>query len=217
MKKRLIYLILIVVLSWGAPAVLSAGGGLQNLPRELAVKLFSSLFAEDKPEEKPAVEPVKAGSQSEETRTEEDKNVQTAPRTSIEERLKGLEIPDDGWNWRRDWWKYALMVLTFGVGLALIAYFVKMLVRLLNAFICALAGALGSMLGVALLTSVVAEWLPPNCTWAAKGICGTLGFMIGYGIAGTAIQILRKPLRADLKKNDCDLSSMQHNTKGLGK
>ena len=172
--------------------------------RDVVVKLLGALLSEDgataeKPSEAPKEEEVRP--------TESGDEAAAAPR--LEERLQQLEIPEGKLNWRRDWWKFGLMFLVLAAGLAMIGYFLKVLVRLLNTAICTLIASVGAFLGTSLLTPLIASWLPDGFRWSAKAIGGALGFLLAYAVTGTVMQILRRPLKADLRRQDCRLDAAQ--------
>ncbi len=194
--------IFILLMSLAVSPCAQASSRFSAIPGGAAVvKLLGTLLSKDgetaeKPSEAPKEEearPMKSGDEA------------AAPR--LEERLQQLEIPEGKLNWRRDWWKFGVMFLVLAAGLAMIGYFLKVLVRLLNTVICTLISSVGAFLGASLLTPLIASWLPEGFRWSAKAIGGALGFLLAYAVTGTVMQILRRPLKADLRRQDCRLDA----------
>ena len=125
-------------------------------------------------------------------------NPSTPSRLNLES-LHELEIEGDDFNWRRDWWKYSIMLLVGVISLALFVYFLKALLRLLHAIVCIAFGALGSALSLAFLHPWVLTWLPTSLHWASRSICACLGFLLFYGLTGATIRFLRRPLKTEVK------------------
>ena len=80
---------------------------------------------------------------------------ENSPQSSLQENLKVLELDEDGFNWRKDWWKYAIMALT----VILLAYFTlkvtNLLFRTAIVMLCIVFGLVGSLI----LSPVVAPYL----------------------------------------------------------
>jgi hypothetical protein len=204
MKRLVRYLLPFLLISVIPTFCQVKADGQSSLPKVITV-LKDVLLPSPPPEQKPKQEnPEPTDNESAETATPAEEkptsdDTSPTPKRPVFEALHELEIQDDGFNWRRDWWKYAIMILCLVVSLSLLAYFLKALVRLLHAVICIAFGALGSALALCFLRPWVLTWLPEELHWASKSICAGLGFLLFYGLTGVTIRFLRRPLKTEVK------------------
>ena len=117
------------------------------------------------------------------------------------EQLRVLELDQEGINWRQDWWKYLLMLLSSLLCLCLVVYLTKVLFWFFGVLIC-----LGSALAGGIFLDVLfIPWLPPLLSAtvtnlvSASLICHILGGLLGYAIAACLLAILFRPLKQKQK------------------
>jgi hypothetical protein len=117
------------------------------------------------------------------------------------EQLRVLELDQEGINWRQDWWKYLLMLLSSLLCLCLIVYLTKVLFWFFGVLIC-----LGSALAGGIFLDVLfIPWLPPllpetvTSLVSASLICHILGGLLGYAIAACLLAILFRPMKQKQK------------------
>ncbi len=124
----------------------------------------------------------------------------TRPVVDLEQ-FRVLELDQDGINWRQDWWKYLLMLLSGLICLCLIVYLSKVLFWLFGVLVCLGSGFAGGIFLHALFTPWLPALLPEAVTElvTASLICHILGGLLGYGAAACLLTILVKPLKQKRK------------------
>ncbi len=114
-----------------------------------------------------------------------------------EEAARALEFSEEGFNWRRDWWKYMLLAL----GSLLVLYFgirlTRMLYRLAVFALCVLAGLLGSFFLEPLLSPLLENRLPERLAEVIsyRQLGYVAGFLACYLVASIVVGLLPKRLR----------------------
>ena len=116
---------------------------------------------------------------------------------SGEEAARALEFSEEGFDWRRDWWKYMLLAL----GSLLVLYFgirlTRMLYRLAVFAVCVLAGLLGSFFLEPLLSRFLENRLPERLAEVIsyRQVGYVAGFLACYLVASIVVGLLPKRLR----------------------
>ena len=113
------------------------------------------------------------------------------------EALRTLEFTNQGFDWRRDWWKYlvlalgSLMILYFGL------HITRMLCRLAVFALCVGVGIIGSLLLEPRLAPLLANHLPADAArfFSAHHVGYVIGFLVSFGLATTLLHWLPGPLR----------------------
>ena len=118
-------------------------------------------------------------------------------RRGKEELFKALEMDENGFNWRKDWWKYLCIVL---VGLLVVfcgIRLTKMLFRLVIFGVCVLTGILGAFWLGPMLTPVIQPHIPEQVlSFASPELVGyAAGFALAYLIITIVIAFLPKTVR----------------------
>ena len=114
-----------------------------------------------------------------------------------------LELSDDGFDWQKDWWKYAIMLLSFLIALCLISYLVGTIFRILAALFCLCSAVAAGFY----LDKLFCPWLPdllPEEVFnyiSSQLLCRIVAAASAYILAGFLLNILQKPLKKK-KKND---------------
>ena len=117
------------------------------------------------------------------------------------EQLRVLELDQEGINWRQDWWKYLLMLLSGLLSLCLVVYLTKVLFWLFGVLVCLASGLAGGLFLDALFTPWLPSLLPEAITSlvSASMICHILGGLVGYGAAACLLAFLLRPLKQKRK------------------
>ena len=117
------------------------------------------------------------------------------------EQLRVLELDQEGINWRQDWWKYLLMLLSSLLCLCLIVYLTKVLFWFFGVLIC-----LGSALAGGIFLDVLfIPWLPPLLPETVTSLVSFSFFflifcgLLGYAIAACLLAILFRPMKQKRK------------------
>ncbi len=118
-------------------------------------------------------------------------------RRGKEELFKALEMDENGFNWRKDWWKYLCIVL---VGLLVVICGIrltKMLFRLVRFGVCVLTGIFGAFWLGPILTPVIQPHIPERIlAFASPELLGyAAGFALAYLIITIVIAFLPKTVR----------------------
>ncbi len=130
--------------------------------------------------------------EAEATEESESKN-----RISKEEIFKSLEMDEQGFNWRKDWWKYLCIVI---VGLLVVMCGIrltKMLFRLVIFLICMVTGFLGACWIGPYLTPVLQPHIPEKVLSIINPelIGYVAGFVIAYLVITIVMALLPKTVR----------------------
>ncbi|HOG50036.1 MAG TPA: hypothetical protein PKY10_05565 [Lentisphaeria bacterium] len=112
------------------------------------------------------------------------------------EMLKTLEFTNQGFDWRRDWWKYlalalgSLTVLYFGL------HITKMVCRLAVSVFCVGVGIIGALVLEPRLAPMLANYLPANAArlFSAHHVGYVIGFLVSFGLTTIILNWLPKPL-----------------------
>lgn len=112
------------------------------------------------------------------------------------EALKTLEFTNQGFDWRRDWWKYlalalgSLTVLYFGL------HITRMVCRLAVSVFCVGAGIIGALVLEPHLSPLLANYLPANAArlFSAHHVGYVIGFLVSFGLTNIILNWLPKPL-----------------------
>jgi len=109
-----------------------------------------------------------------------------------DEFFKNLEMDEEGFNWRKDWWKYLCIVL---VGLLVVVCGIrltKMMFRLVIFLVCMVTGILGSFYIGPLVTPVLQPHIPEQVLkYVNPELVGYVaGFVLAYLIITIVIALL---------------------------
>lgn len=124
-----------------------------------------------------------------------------SPQSTLQENLKVLELDEEGFNWRKDWWKYAIMALT----VILLAYFTlkvtNLLLRTAIVTLCIVFGLIGSLILSPVIAPYLAQLLDGKLpsflepVYIAYALC----FLVCYLLATALTNAVGSPRK---KKND---------------
>lgn len=120
----------------------------------------------------------------------------------VKESLEQLEISEGGFNWRKDWWKYLLIVLGSLLALFFAIRITNMLFRMIVFSSCLAIGGLGSLIFAPYLTPLVERILPENVSEKVRPgiISHAIVFFCAYFIALCLMHLVLKPMR-NVKKD----------------
>lgn len=113
------------------------------------------------------------------------------------ESLKTLEFTNQGFDWRRDWWKYLILAL----GSLVILYFglhvTRLLCRLAVFALCVGVGVIGSLLLEPRLAPLLAQHLPSQAAnlFSAHHVGYAIGFLVSFGLTNLVLHWLPGPVR----------------------
>ena len=142
-------------------------------------------------------EPVAMPQTSDSMEATEDTPDGEESNVSREKIFKALEMDENGFNWRKDWWKYLCIVI---VGLLVVVCGIrltKMLFRLVIFAVCVVTGILGAFWFGPMLTPVISPHIPESIQrYASPELVGyAAGFALAYLIVTIVIAILPKTVR----------------------
>lgn len=149
----------------------------------------------------PASEEVDTVTSAENTAENDDRNSRNFinPLDQLQklEALKTLELTNQGFDWRRDWWRYLILIF----GSLIILYFglhiTRLLCRLAVFALCVGVGILGAFLLAPRLAPLLAEHLPSQAAnwFSAHHVGYAIGFLISFGLSNLILHWLPGPVR----------------------
>ena len=113
------------------------------------------------------------------------------------EQLRVLELSEEGFDWRRDWWKYTIMILAGALVLFLMLHTMRLVIRLIITLCCVVIGIMfakccGPTLGM-WCTSFLPESIVPQRS--AQHVGYFVGFLLGYLGVSIVASLLLRPLK----------------------
>ncbi len=125
---------------------------------------------------------------------------------SLQENLKVLELDEQGFNWKRDWWKYVLMALSVVIVAYLTLKVTNMLFRTAIVMLCIAFGLVGSLLLTPVVTPFMADFLEGKLPsfLAPIYIAYALCFLVCYLVATAITNAVGRPGKSknNTKAND---------------
>lgn len=125
---------------------------------------------------------------------------------SLQDNLKVLELDEQGFNWKRDWWKYVLMALSVVIVAYLTLKVTNMLFRTAIVMLCIAFGLVGSLLLTPVVTPFMADFLEGKLPsfLAPIYIAYALCFLVCYLVATAITNAVGRPGKSknNTKAND---------------
>ena len=120
---------------------------------------------------------------------------------SLQENIKVLELDEEGFNWRKDWWKYVIMALSVILLAYLALKVTNMLFRTVIVTLCIAFGLIGSLLASPVVTPLLERLLEGKLPafLAPSYISYALCFLVCYLLATAITNYIIKPGK---RKND---------------
>lgn len=113
------------------------------------------------------------------------------------EALKALEFDSEGFNWRKDWWKYSILVLVAIFAMYMLVRLTKMLFRLALFLVSIGVGVLGALFLEPVFTPFLTGRLPVSMPdyITPQHLSFALGFVLCYVLATVCIVMLHKQIK----------------------
>ena len=141
--------------------------------------------------------------QVQQTQTEQPAQAEQATQkeNSLQENIKVLELDEEGFNWRKDWWKYVIMALSVILLAYLTLKVTNLLFRTVIVTLCIAFGLIGSLLASPVVTPLLESLLEGKLPafLAPSYISYALCFLVCYLLATAITNYIIKPGK---RKND---------------
>ncbi len=104
-----------------------------------------------------------------------------------------LAFQGDSFVWQTDWWKAIIIAFSALLFAFLLIKLSLCLLRLVGVLLCLAFGILGGYIGVIVLNSHIAGWLPENAQRFAPIGSAVCGFIVFYAVGAGIMSLVRKP------------------------